>query len=154
MKEQFLIDALRQHGLKITPQRHLICRLVAWDKNHPSAEELYERALRVMPTLSLKTVYTTLNELAQIGVIRLVRFGTDHMRVDIETTPHAHMMCTQCGKLFDITIEHDALAALATKAENRQFSVDNWEITARGRCAYCKNQNEADVVLQSEEVGS
>lgn len=144
--EAYLIEALRSHGLKVTPQRHLICRLIAKAHGeHPSAEMLYERAVRVMPTLSLKTVYTTVGELAQIGVVRLARFGTEHLRVDTHMTPHAHAVCERCGRLKDMPIHPDALSALWAAADDDTFQIDGCEIVYRGQCEEC---------LEGERVAS
>lgn len=138
MTEAYLIEALRSHGLKVTPQRHLICQLIAQaEGEHPSAEMLYEQAARVMPTLSLKTVYTTVSELAQIGAVRLERFGTDNLRVDTHMAPHAHAVCQECGRLEDMPIAEEALAALWEAVGESSFRLDDCEVIYRGLCAQC-----------------
>lgn len=138
MTEAYLIEALRSHGLKVTPQRHLICQLIAQAQGeHPSAEMLYEQAARVMPTLSLKTVYTTVSELAQIGAVRLDRFGTENLRVDTYMAPHAHAVCQECGRLKDMPIDDKALAALREAVGDSTFQVDNCEVIYRGLCEHC-----------------
>lgn len=143
MTEAYLIESLRSHGLKVTPQRHLICQLIAQaGGEHPSAEMLYEQAAQVMPTLSLKTVYTTVSELAQIGVVRLTRLGTENLRVDTEMAPHAHAVCVQCGRLSDLPIDPDALASLWSAAGDDSFRIDGCEIIYRGRCAACLHSDE------------
>lgn len=137
MTEALLIKALRDNGLKVTPQRHLICRLIASLDGHPSAEMIYDEAVRVMPTLSLKTVYTTLSELAQIGAVRLARFGTENLRVDTDMMPHAHAVCTECGRLTDLPIAEEALNALWEAADGWSFDVEGCEVVYRGRCRDC-----------------
>lgn len=153
MTEALLIDSLRANGLKVTPQRHLICRLIAMADGHPSAETLYEEAVRVMPTLSLKTVYTTLSELAQIGVVRLARFGTEHLRVDTEMEPHAHAVCSECGQLSDLPMQKDALHALWSAAGGRSFEIHGCEVVYRGRCAACAGKSRLDEYALVEKGG-
>lgn len=157
MTEADLIEALRSNGLKVTPQRHLICRLIAqFQDEHPSAERLYEQAAQVMPTLSLKTVYTTVSELAQIGAVRLARFGTDNLRVDTHMTPHAHAICTECGHLQDLPLDQKALEALWSVVGEESFELDGCEIVYRGRCSKCIHRQGATVSMAGkggERVG-
>lgn len=138
MTEAYLIESLRANGLKVTPQRHLICKLIAAaDGQHPTAEMLYEEAARVMPTLSLKTVYATVSELAQIGVVRLARFGTENLRVDVATEPHAHAVCEGCDKLFDVPLSAESMHTLWQAAPQGRFHIEDLEVVYRGRCAEC-----------------
>lgn len=138
MTEAYLVESLRSHGLKVTPQRHLICRLIAaTEGEHPTAERLYDEAARVMPTLSLKTVYTTIGELAQIGVVRLARFGTENLRVDTVMGPHAHAVCEACGRLSDVPIVGEALNLLRSLVPEGAFHIDGFEVVYRGRCPEC-----------------
>src|SRR5690606_16859147 len=95
-----LIAAFRQNGMKITPQRRLLCSLVVDAYDHPTVEALHLRALTEMPTIALKTVYTTLTELAELGLIRLGARGTGSVRVDPDPAPHAHYVCRGCGSLL------------------------------------------------------
>src|SRR5690606_15509544 len=103
-----LASMLRRSGLKLTPQRHLICRLIENSAGHPTAEELYEAATQVMPSMSLKTVYTTLNDLAALNAIRLVNVGTGGFRVESNLEPHGHLVCRMCGTVMDVPV-HPAI---------------------------------------------
>lgn len=151
MTEAYLIDALRANGLKITPQRQLLCRLIASANDHPSAEALHEEALRVMPTLSLKTVYSALGDLAQIGAVRLARFGTENLRVDTEMEPHAHAVCTLCGRLSDLPIGAEALHSLWSAAGRSAFEIEGCEVLYRGRCGMCADKKLAVAVKKGGE---
>lgn len=62
----------RSAALVVTPQRVAIFRQLAATDRHPSAEELHAAVRREMPTLSLATVYKTLDTLAEIGAVRPV----------------------------------------------------------------------------------
>jgi len=61
-----LLDQFRQNGLKITPQRRVILELLAGDDSHPTAEQIYQRVLSIMPDVSRTTVYNTLRELSDL----------------------------------------------------------------------------------------
>lgn len=133
-----LIAAFRQKGMKITPQRQLLCSLVVDAHDHPTVEALHLRALQEMPTISLKTVYTTLTELAELGLIRLVALGTGSVRVDPDPTPHAHYICRDCGSILDQPLAPDLITA-TNQAEDLGFIVEERDVIFRGRCASCRN---------------
>lgn len=135
-----LLAAFRQKGMKITPQRRLLCSLVVNAHDHPTVETLHLRALKEMPTISLKTVYTTLTELAELGLIRLVALGTGSIRVDPDPTPHAHYVCRGCGSIVDQPLEPDAVAS-PSLAEDLGFIVEERDVIFRGRCASCLAQD-------------
>jgi Fur family peroxide stress response transcriptional regulator len=96
-----LIQVIRERGGKVTPQRLAIYQALAVDRSHPTAEAIYERIRESMPTVSLATVYKTLNELVSIGELR--RFdvnGTSHF--DTRTDQHAEVVCLKCNVIVDV----------------------------------------------------
>ncbi len=101
-----LTDLFRAHGRKITAQRQCIFRALEGDVTHPSAERVHERVRREMPNISLKTVYQTLNDLAELGAISVLDVGTGSARFDpnVETTHH-HLVCRTCGKVRDLAAD-------------------------------------------------
>ena len=56
-----LADLFRQQGLRVTPQRRAIFGLLHGEDRHPTVESIYDAARAQMPTISLKTVYQTVN---------------------------------------------------------------------------------------------
>ena len=70
----------RSMGRKLTPQRQLIFSLLHNNETHPTAENLYGIASAQMPGISLRTVYQTLNELAEMGELQLIDLGEGGMR--------------------------------------------------------------------------
>lgn len=139
-----LIQLLRRHGLKLTPQRHLICRLIEASHGHPTAEELYEAATEVMPSMSLKTVYTTLNELAALNAIRLVNVGAGGSRVERNMAPHGHLVCRSCGQVMDVPVD-PAVERRLTVPPGIDFFVEQREVTFRGLCKRCAAEPEEGV---------
>jgi len=92
----------RKAGLAVTPQRLAIFRRLAATDRHPSAEELHAAVRREMPTLSLATVYKTLDALAGIGAVRPVSRLGARGRWDANLEPHHHLVCTSCGTVTDV----------------------------------------------------
>src|SRR5262245_46861810 len=95
-------EALKRRGLRVTPQRLGILRALRELANHPSAEEVFRSVRSDFPSLSLTTVYRTLETLAEHGEIELVHVGGARARFDHRTDPHHHAACTRCGRLEDV----------------------------------------------------
>ncbi len=131
-----LVDLFRSEGLKATPQRDLVFRLLHDNHTHPTAEAIYSEAAATMPTISLKTVYQVLNDLREFGEIQSLDFGTGATRFDPNTGDHHHLVCTACGAIFDVQIDDSELAL--PKSQRHGFVVDDVEVTFRGRCGQCR----------------
>ena len=92
-----LAAAFRERGLKVTPQRQLLFRLLHDDASHPTAEALFARASDEMPGISLRTVYQTLTDLAEMGELRPVTIDGRAGRFDPNVSDHHHAVCEVCG---------------------------------------------------------
>jgi Fe2+ or Zn2+ uptake regulation protein len=131
-----LTTLFRERGLRVTPQRQAIFRLLHGDDAHPTVEALYDSARIEMPTISLKTVYQTVHDLEAMGEVTLLDLGTGSVRVDPNVEHrHHHLICTVCGKVRDVTVD---VAALRLPARDRRgFSVDDVQVNFRGVCDVC-----------------
>ncbi len=132
-----LTDLFRARGRKITAQRQCIFRALEDDVTHPSAERVHEKVLREMPNVSLKTVYQTLNDLAELGAISVLDVGTGSARFDpnVETTHH-HLVCRSCGKVRDLAADVSGLTL--SRRATQGFAVDSAEVVFRGLCDECR----------------
>jgi Fe2+ or Zn2+ uptake regulation protein len=112
------------------------------DVSHPTVESLYEQARVEMPTISLKTVYQTVHDLADLGEVDLLDLGTGSLRVDPNVEDdHHHLVCTRCGRVRDVPVEFDGLRL--PRRHRRDFTVDSVEVIFRGRCDDCSFPNES-----------
>ena len=135
-----LTTLFRERGLKVTPQRQCIFRLLHGDVTHPSAEAVYAAASAEMPTISLKTVYSTLHDLAAMGEIQQLDLGTGSTRFDPNVDGHHHLVCTRCGKVRDVY----GAARVKVPAEQLDgFTVDTTEVVLRGLCDPCSTETAA-----------
>ena len=140
---QAMLAGLRAAGLKVTPQRIAIVREVAGDESHPSAQELFERLRRMLPTMSFATVYNTLSALADAGLGGQLSLAPGSTRFDPNTHPHDHVVCDACGAVRDVAPPPSERAssdeggrALASAAPG--FSVRSVERIFRGLCVHCR----------------
>lgn len=127
-----LTEQFRANGLKVTPQRQSIFRALSGSTVHPTAESVYAAVSVEMPTISLRTVYQTLNDLAAMGELQALDIGTGSTRFDPNLEPHHHLVCVDCGRIDDVYGDPPDLAV------PDGFEVTTTEIVFRGRCATCR----------------
>ncbi|WP_374729320.1 Fur family transcriptional regulator [Roseitalea porphyridii] len=101
-----LEDALRDAGVRITRQRSAILRTLADADDHPDANELFQRASEIEPTVSLSTVYRTLSVLEDKGVILRLSFEGAPARFETADSPHHdHMIDLETGDVIEFRSE-------------------------------------------------
>jgi Fe2+ or Zn2+ uptake regulation protein len=125
-----LTELFRTRGLKVTPQRQMIFRLLHGNGVHPTAESLYAAARDEMPTISLRTV-ETMGEIQQLDV------GTGSSRFDPNVEVHHHLVCDLCGKVRDLYADFDISVP---RGRAQGFTVKNAEVVFRGLCDTCKKK--------------
>ncbi len=132
-----LTEMFRSSGRKVTAQRQCIFRVLQGDVTHPSAESVYAVARQEMETISLKTVYQTLHDLAELGEIAPLDLGTGMTRFDPNVDdPHHHLVCRQCGSVRDLVAPFPELTV--PDGAGHGFEVGSAEIVFRGLCPECR----------------
>ena len=96
------VERLRQAGLKATGPRVILLTALEQNRNHPTAELLYAFLHADHPSLSLSTVYQTLDAFIRTGLCRRVSEAGNRLRVDGTPQDHDHAICRICGEIFDI----------------------------------------------------
>ncbi len=94
-------DELREAGVKATHQRLVIMKAVNGMKNHPTAEQIYNAIKMENPSISLATVYKTLETFVNNGLLSKVSTREGQMRYDPRTDNHGHIYCANTKELFD-----------------------------------------------------
>ncbi len=134
--EQFSEDCRRQ-GLSVTAQRLAIYADIHGTDSHPTAEEVYGRLKPQFPSLSLATVYKTLDTFEKYEFVSKTRATGEKARYDANRAPHHHLICKQCGRIEDV---YDAgLEALRLPEGGRHgFEIHEYRIDFRGLCENCR----------------
>lgn len=129
-----LVSQLRDRKLRVTPQRRAILGAFAGTADeHLSADEVHARAAAVVPELGRGTVYATLAELTELGMLA-AQGSPEPVRFETNVVPHEHFRCRLCLRLFDV-----ALPAPDTDALTRQgYVVERIATVAEGVCADCR----------------
>ena len=135
-----LTELFRARGLKVTPQRQAIFRILHGAETHPTAESVYAAVTRDMPTVSLRTVYQTLNDLAEMGELMQLDLGTGSSRFDPNLDEHHHLVCNGCGRVVDVNADTSGLRV--APRQRHGFDIDTTEIVFRGVCPDCRARNQ------------
>lgn len=101
--ERTLISSLRDKGYKLTPQRREIIRFLSRDKSHPGAMEILRKVRKIVPRISMSTVYYTLDMMKKEGLIRELEYYETDNRYEINVSDHINLVCTKCQKITDFT---------------------------------------------------
>ena len=128
-------EACRERGMPVTHQRLAVFRALLESESHPDADAIHKSLRAAYPTLSLGTVYKTLETLQSLGLARAVSSPGPTRRFDGNRTPHHHLLCTRCGRLMDV--ELDQLAQIALPA-GLDFQVTDLTIQFNGICSTCQ----------------
>jgi len=130
------IEALRSKGYKATPQRIAICRIALNSREHLSAQQIYDQVKKIHPTVSLATVYKTLEVLRDLDLVQELNFPKGQARFDSYMNPHINLICVKCGKITDID---DVTAGEIAKkvAAVTKFKPNGQRIDVYGMCQQC-----------------
>lgn len=120
-----------------TVQKTMILQTVRGMRNHPTADEVYERVSAACPNISRGTVYRDLNRLADNGEILRVAVANAPDRFDLTVAQHTHCLCTVCGRVFDYRLR---IEPELDDAGNPNFTAERIDIVVRGVCADCNKE--------------
>jgi Fur family peroxide stress response transcriptional regulator len=130
-----LVERCRQAGMNVTPQRLAIYRALLETDDHPSPEALYERVRAAMPSLSLATIYKTLEALARLGLVSELPTTGKARRYDGNVDRHHHLVCLGCNRVSDHA--DPALDRIPPPSRLRGFTAQHVSVHIHGLCAAC-----------------
>ena len=124
--------------MRSTPQRRAILSVFPGGRTeHLAADEVYAQASRLIPELSRATVYATLAEFSELGL--LSAFGSpEPVRYETRVDPHAHLRCHLCLRVFDLVGGQQDPGQITDPG----FSVERIETRAEGICDECADYQE------------
>ena len=99
--ERQCIDA----GLKMTGQRRLILQVLTDSSDHPSVEDVYQRARNQDPSISIATVYRTLHLLDEMNLVQRHDFNENYSRFEVNLEHHHHLIDLETGKVIEFQNE-------------------------------------------------
>ncbi|MCL6520759.1 MAG: transcriptional repressor [Firmicutes bacterium] len=143
MWSESVVEALRESGRRLTPQRQAVLEALERSRGlHPAAPQVAEMVRSRQPMVSEATVYKILAELVELGLLSAVDLHDGRLHYDLNTTPHAHAVCRRCGRIDDVPVAHAGagqashlLAGLPPLPAG--FRLEGVELVLRGLCAEC-----------------
>jgi Fur family peroxide stress response transcriptional regulator len=130
------IEALHKKGYKATPQRIAICRFALNSRDHPTAQQVYAQVKKIHPTVSLATVYKTLEVLKSLDLIQEINLPQGQARFDSYMKPHINLICLRCGNIVDLD-ETTAIEETRKVAAAARFKPKGQRIDILGICKRC-----------------
>jgi Fe2+ or Zn2+ uptake regulation protein len=130
-----LSGRLAERGFRFTAQREQVYHVLLGERDHPTAEQVFMRAKRVMPDISMATVYNCLDALVKCQLAKEVNLDRGASRYCPNMREHFHFYCGECGEVYDIDLPADS--ATLSLGLPRGFEVAGVEISARGTCPKC-----------------
>ena len=131
---------LKASGLRATNQRALVLDIIRKGEGHLDADEVYRRARTKQPTLSLSTVYRTLQALKKLGMIEELHFDETHHHYEMKPfSEHHHLVCLGCGQVIEFKYPL-ARNVKQTVAEAKDFEIVSTEVRMAGYCPDCKQK--------------
>lgn len=129
-----LKNLLKAKGLKPTYQRLKIFEFLNNHKdNHPTVETIYGSLSKRIPTISMTTVYNTLNAFIQKNLVSAVTITGTEVRYDFITSHHHHFLCKKCGRIIDI----DVKCPLGEKSDIDGHKIEELHGYLKGICKFC-----------------
>jgi Fur family peroxide stress response transcriptional regulator len=136
-----MVEKLKEHEFRITPQRLAVLKILAKSVGHPSVEDIFKQVRPVFPTTSLATIYKTVNLLKEIGEVVELDFSEESNRYDGNRPyPHPHLICTKCKTIMDpdmATVE-DLSKEIARKTG---YEILNHRLDFFGICPRCQENS-------------
>lgn len=124
----------------MTHQREQILHELHKEKEHHTAESLYEKVKKKLPRISLATVYRNLEILSEAGVIKKLQISGRQKRFDWDLEQHDHILCEQCHRIDNFETEQDQKHALQPK-HNTGYQVAGCRVEFFGVCPKCQKKN-------------
>ena len=122
-------------------QRDAILRVVKNTNLHPGADWIYEEVKKEIPNISMGTIYRNLRLLANTGEIKELNIPGISSRFDGRTSNHHHLVCENCGRIFDLdeSIDCNLEASIFQKTG---FKVKVQYLKFIGLCSDCQKNYE------------
>ncbi len=128
--------------LRMTNQREIILRELKKSKRHLAADELYDIVKKVMPRISLATVYRNLEILSEAGLIGKLEISGRQKRFDFDVSDHDHIYCVVCHRVDNLNIENKNVDSEKLGA-GAGYSITGYRLEIIGICPECQKKEKS-----------
>ncbi|MDQ7838387.1 MAG: transcriptional repressor [Thermodesulfobacteriota bacterium] len=136
-----MVDKLKEHHHKLTPQRLAIINILSHSEGHPSVEDIYRQLQSNFPGVSEATVYRNILLIKSLGEVLELGFAGESTRYDgRKPHPHPHIVCVKCKKIVDPDLE--SLNEMTKEiTEESGFDILTYRLDFFGICPDCRKKS-------------
>lgn len=131
-----IVQILKSRGLRVTPQRFAVYAHLLSRDDHPTAEQILTILNQDQPTSSQATVYSALQALREVGLVREVLLEEGVSRYDANTDRHHHFRCRQCGAIEDVP--WNLFQGIDLGRLRAGLQAEDYEVAIQGLCDRCQ----------------
>jgi Fur family peroxide stress response transcriptional regulator len=125
-------------GLRMTPQREVLLRVLSTTMGHPTVDDLVRAVRDVLPSVSHATVYRNVQELVNAGLIGTLERAGGAVQYEINPDDHHHFVCRRCGEVWDVYLDEIEVHVDRRRSPLKGFQVDHREVQLHGLCPQCR----------------
>jgi len=140
MSDPIAIQTLKAHDIKATLPRILILKYVVGNETHPTAEDVFNKIHEEESSISLATIYNTLETFVKKGILQKINSFCDKVHYDSNMDLHFHLICQKCKKVYDIK-RYDSIKFQIKKELFKKYDIDKMQVCFQGCCTDCKKLN-------------
>jgi Fe2+ or Zn2+ uptake regulation protein len=135
---------------RMTRQLSAVYAALQAASSHPSADEIHQQVKKILPQISLGTVYRNLQRLVEEGKVNLLFLGERTARYDSMLMEHDHFVCLQCGAVLDVLLDRDRRVNLTPLLE-QGFTVATQSLSVHGLCRACARKSSKNAHAKTQE---
>lgn len=129
------VEYLLSFNIKPSVHRIAVMDYLLTHKTHPNIDEIYLALTKKMPVLSKTTIYNTLRLFVEQGAALLLTIDDRYACFDGDIRPHAHFLCTECNKIYDLPLSKDFLEKSMQGID--EYRVQEVALYYKGTCPNC-----------------
>ena len=133
MNQNTIIEKLTEKNIRPSLQRMAVYGFLVENPIHPTVDTIYQALHPEIPTLSKTTVYNTLKQLVDCGLVQTVTIEDGELRYDADISNHLHFKCIKCEEVFDVFTEIPLPENLLPKG----FVISKRQTNLWGTCSNC-----------------
>jgi Fe2+ or Zn2+ uptake regulation protein len=141
-----ITQKLVNSGIRLTRQREEVFGILLQKRDHPTATEVFLRAKRHMPSISLATIYNCLEALVDCGLVKEVNLDRAPTRFCANLREHSHFYCEKCGSISDVNLSLNSTWDLPPG-----FVVMQADVSLRGMCPRCSPEGSPGIAAAKSE---
>jgi Fur family peroxide stress response transcriptional regulator len=133
-----ILERLRQKGVTMTPQRMAVVEFLSKTEIHPTADDIHRSIQGRYPTISLATVYSTLELLKELGEIQELSIRK-RGKACFDPNPdiHHHFLCRKCGRILSMEFEYPRRCPIIARDIINGCKIEEVQAYLYGVCSEC-----------------